>query len=103
MFYGCTHPHCDEFSTKKCHDPRDPPFIFTGSHPERLVFVSRDEKVLKGKRFADVEEVKQKMAEARKDGKIDGLKRRFEQRNKALDGSLASSGGHFEGDPSLNM
>ena len=71
--------------------------------PRSLFLFPWMKKVLKGKHFADVEEVKQKMAEARKDGKIDGLKCCFEQRNKALDGSLASSGGHFEGDPSLNM
>ena len=39
-------------------------------------------KVLKGKRFADVEEVKQKMAEALKGFKIDVLKNCFEQGKK---------------------
>ena len=37
------------------------------------------EKVLKGKCFADVEEVKQKTAEALKGIKIDKFKKRFEQ------------------------
>ena len=40
-------------------------------------FVSLDENVLKGKRFADVEEVKQKMAEALKDIKVDEFKKIF--------------------------
>ena len=39
-----------------------------------FLFVSLDEKVLKGKCFANVKEVKQKMAEARKGIKINEFK-----------------------------
>ena len=54
-------------------------------------------KVLKGKCFADVEEVKQKMAEALKDINIDELKNYFELWKKHLDGCIASNGECFEG------
>ena len=55
-------------------------------------------KILKGKRFADVEEVKQKMAEALKCIKIDGFKNCLEQWEKHLDRCIASNGECFEGD-----
>ena len=45
-------------------------------------------KVLKGKCFADVEEVKRKMAEALKHIKINKFKNRFEQRIKYFDSVL---------------
>ena len=45
-------------------------------------------KVLKGKYFADAEEVKQKMAEALKDTKIDKFKNCFEQWGKVSIGVL---------------
>ena len=61
------------------------------------------EKVLKGKHFADVEELKQKMAEAFKDTNIDKFKNYFEQWKKCLNRCIASNGEHFEGDWSLNM
>ena len=51
---------------QKQHDPCAPPSLFTRSHPELLVLFPKVKKVLKGERFADVEEVKQKMAEALK-------------------------------------
>ena len=60
-------------------------------------------KVLKGKCFTDVEEVKQKMAEALKGNKIDEFKHCFEQWKKLLDRCTASNGKYFEGDCSLNM
>ena len=43
------------------------------------LFVSPDEKVLKGKHLADMEEMRQKMVEALKDIKIDGSKHCLEQ------------------------
>ena len=55
-------------------------------------------KVLKGKCFADVEKVKQKMAEALKGIKIDEFKNRFEQWKKWLIGYIASNGEYFEAD-----
>ena len=59
-------------------------------------------KVLKGKHFANVEEVKQKTVEALKGIKIDKFQS-FEQWKKYLDRCIASHGGHFEGDGSLNI
>ena len=54
--------------------------------------------VLIGKPFANVEEVKQKMAEALKVIKIDEFKNCFEQWEKCLDRCIALSGDYFEGD-----
>ena len=55
--------------------------LFTLSPPKGLfvVVVLLDEKVLKRKCFADVEEVKQKMAKALKGIQINEFKNRFEQ------------------------
>ena len=50
--------------------------------------VSPDKKVLKGKHFALVEEVKQKTAEALKGIKIDEFRNCFEQWKKVLIGVL---------------
>ena len=55
-------------------------------------------KVLKGKHFADVEEVKQKTAEALKGIKIDEFKNCFEQGTKGLDRCISSNGACFDGD-----
>ena len=55
-------------------------------------------KVLKGKCFVDVEELKQKMAEALKGIKIDKFKNCFEQWKKCLDRCIASNGEYLEGD-----
>ena len=60
-------------------------------------------KVLKGKRFANVEEMKQKTAEALKGIKINEFKNYFEQWKKYLDGCITSTGEYFDGDWSLNM
>ena len=51
--------------------------------PRDFVFVSLDEKALRGKCFAYMEEVKQKMAEALKGIKIDEFKNCFEQWRKS--------------------
>ena len=59
--------------------------------------------VLKGKCFANVQEVKQKMAEALKGIKIDKFKTCFEQWKKSLNRCIVSNGEYFEGDWSLNM
>ena len=56
-------------------------------------------KVLKGKCFANVEEVKQKTSEAVNFSiKIDKFKSCFEQWNKRLNRCIASNGKYFEGD-----
>ena len=60
-------------------------------------FVSLMKKVLKGKHFASVEEVKQKMAEALKGIKIDKFKSRLEQCKKnVLIGVLDRMGSTFK-------
>ena len=63
--YECTCPYCTESSAvfdQTWHDPRAPPSLFTWSCPERLFFFLFFwmKKVLKGKPFADVEEVLKK-------------------------------------------
>ena len=55
-------------------------------------------KVLKGKHFASVEQVKQKMAEALKGIKIDKFKNGFEQWKKCLYRCIASNREYFKGD-----
>ena len=55
-------------------------------------------KVLKGKRSVHVEEVKQKMAEARKGIKTDKFKNCLGQWKKILNMCIASNGQVFEGD-----
>ena len=52
-----------QFLTKKGMTP----MAYTPYSPERLFFLLRMKKVVKGKHFAKVEEVKQKTAEALKD------------------------------------
>ena len=59
-------------------------------------------KVLKGKCFADVEEVKPKTTEVLKGIKIDKFKN-FWAMKKRLYRWIASNGEYFEGDWSLNM
>ena len=54
-------------------------------------------KVLKGKCFAEVEEVKQGTAEALKGIKIHEFKSCFEQWEKHLDRCIISNGEYFEG------
>ena len=55
-------------------------------------------KSLKGKHFAEVEEVKQKTVEALKGIKIDKFKNCLEQWKKCLDRCVASDGEYFESD-----
>ena len=82
MIYECIclhHAECSAFD-QKWHDPRAPPSLFTQSHPlETFSLFPLMKKVLKKKSFADVEEVKQKMAEARTGIKNDKFQNCFEQ------------------------
>ena len=55
-------------------------------------------KMLRRKRFADVEAVKQKTAEALKGSKIKGFRNCFEQWKKCLDRCIASNRKYFEDD-----
>ena len=59
-------------------------------------------KVFKGKRFVNVEETKQKTAEAVKGIKINKFKNCFEQWRKSLDRCMASNGECLDGNWSLN-
>ena len=54
-------------------------------------------KLLRGKYFANVEEVKPKMAEALKGIKINEFKNCFEQWKKCLNRCIESHGEYFEG------
>ena len=67
------------------------------------LFPPDEKKILKGKRLADVEEMKQKTAEARKDTKINKFKNYFEQWKIHLDTCIPSNVEYFESDWSLNM
>ena len=65
---------------QKQHGPYAPPSLFTQLCPKWLFFLfPQIQKVVKGKCFVDVEEVKQKAAEALKGIKIDESKNCFEQ------------------------
>ena len=55
-------------------------------------------KVLKGKCFADVEEVEQKMVEAIEGIRIDKFENCFEQWKNNLDRCITSNGEYFEND-----
>ena len=77
VIYEHTCPHhteCWAVFDQNWHEPCVPHFLFTQSCPERLFFISPDEKVLKEKH---VEEVKQQTAEALKGIKIDEFKNCF--------------------------
>jgi len=58
----------------------------------------RMKKVLKGKRFADVEEVKKKTTEALKGITLQEFQDCFEKWETRLDRCIASNGQYFEGD-----
>ena len=81
MIYKHTCPHsakCLALFEQKQQDPHAQPSLFTPSHPKQLFFLSSQMKnILKGKCFANVEEVKQKTAEALKGIKIDKFKIEF--------------------------
>ena len=68
--------------------------------PQGLFLFPRMKNVLKRKRLAEVEEVKQKMAEALKGIQIDAFKNCFEQWKKKthLIRCTVSNGEYFEGD-----
>ena len=79
-----------------------PPYSPDLALSDFILFSWRDN-VLKRKGFADVEEVKQKTAEALKYIKIGKLKNYCEQWEKCLHRCIASNGEYFEGDWNLNM
>ena len=60
-------------------------------------------KFVKGKCFADVAEMKQKMAEALKGSKIDEFKTVLSGGKECFNGCISSNGEYLEGDWSLNM
>ena len=79
-------------------DPCAPPSLFTGSHPESLVFVPPGEKSPPRDVFANVEEVKQRTAEALKGIELDEIKNCFEPWRIHLYRCIALNGKYFEGD-----
>ena len=74
-----------------------PPYSPDVVPSDLFLFLQINKKVLKGKRFANVEELKQKMADALKGIKTDKFKNCFEQW-KSLNRCIASNGAYFEGD-----
>ena len=87
------------FWAKSARPTCAPPSLFTPSLPKLLFFCLFlwMKKVLKGKHFADVKEVKQKMAKALKGIKIDKSKNCFKQWKKYRDRCIASNIEYFEG------
>ena len=88
MIYQHTCAECSAVFDQKQPDPPAPPSLFSPSCPEQLFLFPRIKKVLKGKHFADVEEVKQNMAEALKGIRIDKFKNCLEQWKKVSIGVL---------------
>ena len=81
MIYKRTCPHhndCSAVFDQKQHDPHAIPSLFTWCHPQQL-FCFPGWRVLKRKRFAEVEEVKQKMVETQNGIKINEFKNYFEE------------------------
>ena len=85
---------------QKLHDPRDahvPPLLMYPIFPRGIFFLFPwMKKVLKGEHFADVEEVKQKTAEALKDIKIDEFKTVLSSGKNISIGVLHQMGSIFE-------
>ena len=77
------------FLTKNSMTPTPPHPPYSSDLAPSNVFCFPMKKILKGKRFASVEEVKQKTAEALKSIKIDKFKNHFEQWEKHLDEYIA--------------
>ena len=82
----------------KQHQPCALPFLFTSSHPKQLFLFPWMKKILKGKHFADVDEVKTKNRRSTKRHQIDEFQSCFEQWKKHCNRCIASNGEHFEGD-----
>ena len=92
-----TAPSVQQFSTKNNTTPvsHSPPDLVLSDF---FFLFPCMKKVLKGKRFGDVEEVKQKMAEALKVIKIDEFKNCLEQWKTHPPRCIASNRECFEGD-----
>ena len=71
--------HIQQFLTKNGVTPMPHPPYSPDLTLSNFYFASLDEKILKGKHFAGVEEMKQKMAEVLKGIKSDEFKSCFEQ------------------------
>ena len=79
-------------------NPMPYPPLFIQCHLGNLFLFPQMKKVLKGKCFADVGEVKQKTAEVLKGIKINEFKNCFEQWKKCLKECIESNGEYFEAD-----
>ena len=91
-----------QFLTKNGMTPCPTLPIHLISPLERFLFFWM-KKVLKGKSFADVEEVKQKTAEAKRHQNWQVQKTVLSSGQKSLGRCIAANGEYFEGDWSLNM
>ena len=93
-----------QFLTKKLHDHRDPPSLFTWSLLEWLFLCFPGcKKSTQGNVLPTWNRWNKKMAEALKDIKINEFKNYFSALEKHLNRCIASNGEYFEGDWSLNM
>ena len=92
------HAECSAVFGQKQHDPHTPPPYSPNLAPSDIFLFPQIKKVPKGECFADVEEMKQKMAEAVKGIKIDKFKNYSEQWKKCLCRYIAFIGEYFGGD-----
>ena len=79
------------------HPPYSPHFALSDSLFPQM------KKILKGKCFADVEDVRQKNGRSSKRHQNQQLLKLFSAVEKSLNRCIASKGEYFEGDWSLNM
>ena len=110
VIYKCTCPHCAQFSAifyPKWHDIPPPPFaplsLFSSLTPSNSFFVVLDEKSLQRATFywcGRGETKNGRGTKTHQNGQIQNLSSAVE---KSLDRCIASNGGYFEGDWSLNM
>jgi len=92
-----------QFLTKNGMTPLTHPPYSPDLAPCDFFLFPRMKKVLKGKRFADVEEVKKKTTEALNGISLQEFQNCFVQWKTRLDRCIASHGEYFEGDKSVDM
>lgn len=90
------HTECSAVSDQKWHDPPYLPNLVSCNVFFFLFpWMKKD---FRGKRFADVKEMKQEAAEALEGTNVNDFKGRFEHWKKRLDKCIASGGDYFRGD-----
>ena len=97
----CSRPHrieCEAVSHEKRHDNGFAPPLLPGPGNLRFFPVSKMKRDLKGKRFQNVEKVREKKTEALKAITLQEFHNCFEQWKKRWDKCIDSQGEYFEGD-----